>query len=307
MEQLNNLVIVDHTTGEICGVDDIYAIARQEVSENQRKKNEAFRNMLLEHENLSSDRFVTCDDEEVLRIITHLTFKEAGAVMRLLAFISLSEDGRLKDERGGTLTQEGIKNIIGVSERQAKEYIKKFKELGLLQEVGKDGRFNIYAFNPLIHSRRGVNKGYFTKIWLSNLREKWIDLPLEPLGFLYKVMPFFNTYSCCLTANPYELDVAESIPFASDALADIMGEDLRAVRKNVNFLSRKGLVLTFNVGRARMMCVNPVVMYRKPVRNGEDVPRDYELLFKQAEFVQESVDGILAKKREVRKSNKILH
>lgn len=312
---MNDLVGLDKSTGELREDIDIYQkgefdkavneavekiISEYKIEDTERRK-EIHEFLKSKDKSYSDDKFIKCMDEEILKILPLLNINEAGTVMRLLAHLSINE-GQLKDSNG-YLHMDKIIRIIGKSEKTVKTYINNLVAHGILAKAGKYKRKDVYAFNPSIHCRKGGTKGYFTKIWLSNLRDEWSSLPLDTLGFLYRTLPYFNTYSYCLSANPYEYDVAESLPFTMNALSEIIHMNIEDVRKHVNILSDNGLMLRIEVGASSVLCVNPQVMYRSPVNKGENVAGDIGLLFKQKKHISDSKSEILEKRRLLRKSS----
>lgn len=279
-------------------VENIFTEYRIEETERRQQVNEFFKN---KDKSYSDDKFIQCIDEEVLKVLPLLNINEAGTVMKLLAYLS-TDEGHLKDSNG-YIHRDKIIKIVGKSKNTVETYIKNLVDYGVLVKAGKHGRKDKYAFNPSIHGRYVKTNKYFTKIWLSNLRNEWSSLPLDTLGFLYRILPYFNTYSYCLTANPYEYDVAESLPFTMEALSEIIHMKRDDIRKHVNILSENGLMLKIDIGASSILCVNPQVMYRSPVQKGENVAGNVGLLFKQVKHVSNSKQEILEKRKQLRRSS----
>jgi len=279
--------------------ENIFSEYRIEETERREQVKEFFKN---KDKSYSDDRFIQCIDEEVLKVLPLLNVNEAGTVMKLLAYLS-TDEGQLKDSNGYIHMDKIIKIVGGKSKNTVEAYVRNLVKHGVLVKAGKHGKKDKYAFNHIIHCRYRKIDRYFTKIWISNLRNEWSSLPLDTLGFLYRILPYFNTYSYCLTANPYEYDVAESLPFTMEALSEIIHMNRDDIRKHVNILSENGLMLKIDIGASSILCVNPQVMYRSPVQKGENVAGNVGLLFKQVKHVSNSKQEILEKRKQLRRSS----
>lgn len=305
LEKIKDSRFVD-SNGEVTdALPIVEEYSRQQVivammSEQERRKE--IHEFLKVRDNYSRENFISCIDDELMRIIPLMKLEEAGLVMRLLAFLS-TDDGILKDKHG-FLHVDRIIEIAGISESTVKRYLKNLIKLEVLEKAGVNKRKTIYAFNKNIHARGRHTTGYFTKIWLSNLRDKWYSLPLDTLGFMYRIIPYFNTYSCCLSMDAYEYDVVKAQPISVRALEKMLGMKNGSTKKHIDILTAKGLMVRIKVGRSIVLCVSPNIMYRKAVLEGEEVATDETLIFKQASMLMDNEDDILAYRRAVVKVKK---
>lgn len=302
LEQIKNSRFIDGDGVISDALPVIEEYSRQQVevalmTEQERRRE--LHNFLKMREDYSREHFISCIDDELLKVIPKMQLEEAGLVMRLLAYLSVDE-GILKD-KNGFVHMDRIVQIAGIPKRTVERYVSNLVRLEVLEKVGLSSRKVIYAFNKKVHSRNSKVKGYFTKIWLSNLRDKWSSLPLDTLGFLYRIIPYFNTYSCCLSLDPYEYEVDKAQPLSLSVLCNLINMDIRDVREHVNLLANKSLLVKISAGRSIILCVSPNIMYRKPALDSEEVPRDVQLVFKQASMITENVESILAYRRALNK------
>ena len=292
IEKLNKFVITDGKN--TFNAADVFMETYTNIKISETEANRAMANFLVNKEKFSSDRFISCLDTKIEALVSELKLPTAGLIMKLLAYIS-EDDGKIKKD-SKMLTESKIAEIADRPKSTVNRYLNELVTKGVLVEVGFVKRNTVYAFNEEIHSRNGVkcNRGeYFTKIWLSSVRSEWMDMELELLGLLYKIVPYFNTYTHFITLTPYEKDPSKALPLSIAALAKLVGVRRDNLSKMLDELSERFMVYKVSAGRNKTaLVINPAIMYRRPVGGSKSVTIDLDTLMKQFLFMVDNTEDL---------------
>uniref|UniRef100_C5D541 Replication protein n=1 Tax=Geobacillus sp. (strain WCH70) TaxID=471223 RepID=C5D541_GEOSW len=250
----------DLKTGKIINIA-YYRTEEQHKTHLEKQKKEKYRKT-------KAYQFVACYHDTIKEVTKHLTLIEAGAVMKLLLYLKINGKGLLTKE-GKPFKQKDLQKILGKGATQTKQIINRLEYLSILIPI-KEGRSKIFYINEDFHRMGKLGKKPFTKLLKSRLKEIVNELPLNHLGLLYKILPYFHLEKCFLCHNPTELDVSMIRKMNREELAKAINYDPDELTKIVKNLRKKGLIMTTESCGNLIYYVHPDLMY------GRDDDRENE-------------------------------
>ncbi|MCQ6265599.1 helix-turn-helix domain-containing protein [Fictibacillus sp. WQ 8-8] len=185
--------------------------------------------------------FVQVNDRGVVHVKSTLNLTQAGTLFSLMAYLD-DKDGNLVF-RGERLGTEQLSKLLSVSKTSLKRNISELVNLGYVIDE-KVGRKVFYSVNPQI-AKRGVRteKDLFSKLYNVHLRELIQKLTVQELGFLFLMIPYFNTKYYTLCQNPYELNSSKVELFDRERFAEEVGLSLVQVKRLIaNLLKKQALI-----------------------------------------------------------------
>lgn len=251
----------DCETGELMKVTSFTTV---EQAEKQERQHEGFRHRQKKEQYImrGNRHFVQCFHDPIKDVNHHLSLAESGAIMKLLLYMKMNNEGLLQHDNK-PLKQLDIEKILGKGKTQTAVIIKRLEELSLLLPV-KNGRSKLFYMNKEFHIMgKGNKKDHFTKVLTTKLREVVGQLKLEHLGFLYKILPYFHYEKCVLAHNPNENDESKIQYMNRNELAVAITHDVDYITKLVRRLADNGLIMVTNSSRNVLYYVHPDLMYRQ--------------------------------------------
>lgn len=248
-------------SGEIVEISPFPTLEQVEKRERQR---EGFRHRQRKEQYImrGNRHFVQCLHDPIKDVTPHLSLTESGAIMKLLLYMKMNNEGLLQQDNK-PLKQSDIPKILGKGKTQTAAIIKRLEELSLLLPI-KDGRSKLFRMNDKFHIMGKRNKKvHFTKVLTTKLHEVVGQLKLEHLGFLYKILPYFHYEECVLAHNPNEPDESKIQYMNRNELATAINHDVDYITKLVGHLSDKGLIMVTISSRNALYYVHPHLMYRQ--------------------------------------------
>lgn len=121
----------------------------------------------------------------------------------------------------------------------------------------------------------------FTKLLKGRLSTIVDELPLNQLGFLYKVLPYFHFEKCFLCHNPDETDFSIIRKMNRGDLAKSINHDPDELTKIVKSLTKKGWIMTTESCGSLMYYVHPDLMYRKDSNGQDDYTSGLRAMFEE--------------------------
>lgn len=297
---MSNLVGYDRSTGELTENVDIF-----QKGEFEKAVNEAIENVLNEkaqkaqkqREGLRRKRssyispeygglnkFIGCFRDSIKDIVPYLSSIECGILITILV--------KMKQGNGGLLISgkkpmniEDIGAHIKKGRTKTSEYLNKFTELGVLEEI-KVGREKQYRVNPQFHIRGKfpelTEANRFIKLYKTKLEEMIDSLSLSELGFIYKALPICHYSTFKLVHNPttyYNPTVEEGSEepssnstlelFNREELADYMGVEAPSISRTVSSLSKKGFIMSKTACGFTSYTLHPHIVFPK----GTKIPK----------------------------------
>lgn len=208
-------------------------------------------------------RFINIKHDPLRTLIQRkgLSFREAGAFVKLMPYISYNE--RVLKINDKNLRQKDIAKILSKSEKNTREIIKILDSKFLIHKVrdGKGYKYLINDYYAYIGENRNT-KSLFTKLYLTPIKSVGNSLTLEELGFMFMIIPFFHfsTYSLCW--NPDE-EKEELIDFLNKKdLANALNVSERTVYTHFKKLNDKGYIMFVKVYGIKSYILNPNIMTR---------------------------------------------
>ncbi|NYE08812.1 hypothetical protein F4694_005668 [Bacillus niacini] len=217
---------------------------------------------LQERENLSK-HYINSFHESIESIVPQLDISEAGVLFELILHMNLGSQGYLKIS-GDYLTLEDIIAVTGLGKTTLIKYLKKFKELGILNwERRKMSRVvqksnlkkgikkgdtefftaNAYRVEKSFHWMGRFDDNQmtmnFTKTYKIKAKELTANLSLEAKGLLYMIMTKIHYQTYYLSLNP-------NIDLKMDAKQTLESNIKNGTMFEVEHLTRKGLLELIN-------------------------------------------------------------
>ncbi|KKB40006.1 MULTISPECIES: hypothetical protein [Bacillales] len=254
-----SIPMINTITGETVNVATyLTEEGKREREERQRKT--AYRNNKV-------IPFVACYLDPIKEVTQHLSLIEGGAVMKLLHYLKQNGKGKLSRE-GKLLNQKDLQTILGRGATQTKQIVKRLEYLSILIPI-KEGRSKVFYINENFHCMGKLLNKPFTKLLKGRLSTIVDRLPLNQLGFLYKILPYFHFEKCFLCHNPNEEDFSVIRKMNRSDLAKAINHDPDELTKIVKSLAKEGLIMTTESRGSLMYYVHPDLMYRKD-SDGQD-------------------------------------
>lgn len=256
---MSKKVLVDMKTGTIL----------KELKEGDKivskDQSEAYKQRLDYMSRENKSKWIACHHESIENINKELSLINAGAILKLIPYMSFNNDGILViDDR--YLKKSDIQNIIGRNEKTSRGIYKNLIELGVLIEY-KDSNKTYIKVNEKYHTFGKINISNlkFTKIFIKKLKELSDILKLNELGLLYKVLPYFHYSQYYLVRNPNESDLNKLEFINRNELAAL----LEVTPQNIHILlskmkKSKSLIVTES-GRTVRYLIHPDLLYRDKI------------------------------------------
>ncbi|UGB31297.1 hypothetical protein [Metabacillus sp. B2-18] len=266
-----SIPMINTLTGEMVNVAS-YMTEEGKRASQERKRKTAYRNK-------NNIPFVACYHDPIREVTQHLSLIESGAVMKLLHYLKQNGKGKLS-KAGKPLLQKDLQVILCRGATQTKLIVKKLEYLSILIPI-KEGRSKVFYINEDFHCMGKLLRKPFTKLLKGRLSTIIDVLPLNQLGFLYKILPYFHFEKCFLCHNPYETDFSIIRKMNRGDLAKAINHDPDELTKIVNNLTKKGLIMTTESCGSLMYYVHPDLMYRKDSDGQDDYTSGLRAMFEE--------------------------
>lgn len=250
-DNTSKVVPINIETGEI-------ALGYTLQSPEQRK---VARN-IVDYRKLGKESNWVASYHDAIKSVTKgLTLTQAGAVIKLLPYMRFKSEGKLINN-GKPLNQTEIQRLFKLGKRRTIQLIAELEDLGII-EVAKEGRSNVFYVSANFHTMGKVTPGVkFTKLYQVKLSDIAANLPLNDLGILYKVMPYFHYSEFYLVDNPNEEDVTQLRHLNREELAEAIGHEPETVSRLLSKLRGKRAILTTKSGNSIRYLCHPDLLYR---------------------------------------------
>lgn len=260
----------DTETGKLVEIEYYRTSKQQKAFLEQRKKGKIKGNTLP---------FIACYHEPIREVTKHLSLINGGAIMKLLLYLKLNGKGKLTSA-GKALKQKDLQTILGKGTTQTKQIVKDLEYLSILIPI-REGRSKVFYINENFHGMGRLLNKSFTKLLKGRLSSIVDELPLNQLGFLYKILPYFHFEKCFLCHNPDERDISEIRRMNRDELAKAINYDPDELTKIVKHLRKKGLIMTTDSCGNLMYYVHPDLMFRKSSNGQDDYTHGLRAMFEE--------------------------
>lgn len=256
-----NLTIVDEDEYSVMSRDQLAAIRED------KRRREAIESGPIRN-------YVTAYHGPVRKLNDILNLNEIGAIMKLIPYMRFDRNGELK-HAAKRMGVEEIARVIGKSKRWAIELVNGLVRAGVLV-TEKDGRRNVYNVSDAYHTIGHAIKGTpFTKIYQTKTRTDIANVSIQAAGFLYKMIPYIHykyMYLCC---NPNVRDSEDIRHLSQNRFAQEVGVDHETSVRCMRELIAAGFVMRSEAFRAKIIRMNPDVMFRKAQRFEHDEYTDF--------------------------------
>lgn len=191
---------------------------------------------------------------------------ETGVFYKLLMHLKWNKEGVLI-QGGRSMRQKELRKITGLGDRQLRNMLNRFEELGLLIKSGskKDQK---YIINPEF-ARMGKITGKktpFTQLFKTTGRYVADKLDTKQLGFLLKLSFFINYKTMVLSQNPYEKDPDKVIPLRIKDIAELLGSSVQTTKVYMKALIDADIIYEERVEgdpkSKQSFYIHPQLMYR---------------------------------------------
>lgn len=248
------IVPLNTETGEIAVGYITYSPAQQQA----RKNRQAY----VDRE--KGSHWVASYHDAIRKITQDLSLTQAGAVIKLLPYLRFKSEGKLISN-GKPLKQTEIQRIFKRSRQQTSVLLNELETLGIIH-IAKEGRSNVFYISTDYHTMGSVVEGVkFTKLYQVKLTEVIEGLPLNDVGVLYKILPYFHYSEYYLCDNPDEDSPQEIRHLDRDELANRIGHDVDTVTRLFTKLRGRKAILTTRAGYTTRYLVHPDLMFRQQV------------------------------------------
>lgn len=249
-----SIVPFNTETGEL-----LYGQGYMITSPEQRQ---AYRDRQAYTEREKGSHWVASYHEAIRSITQDLTLTQAGAIIKLLPYLRFKSEGKLI-LNGKPLKQTDIQRIFKRSKRQTSEVLHELESIGVINIV-KEGRSNVFYVSAELHSMGHVIDGVkFTKLYQAKLTEVTEGLPLNDVGILYKILPYFHYSEYYLVANPDEPNADNLVHLDREQLAEAIGHEAETVSRLITKLRGRKALLTTRSGYTTRYLVHPDLMFRQ--------------------------------------------
>lgn len=231
------------------------------TSPDQRK---AFRDRQAYVDREKGSHWVSAYHEAIRSITQDLTLTQAGAILKLLPYLRFKSEGRLINN-GKPLKQTDIQRIFKRSRNKTSELLTELESLGVINIV-KEGRSNVFYVTADFHTMGHVAAGVkFTKLYQAKLIEVTDGLPLNDVGILYKILPYFHYSEYYLCANPDEQNAQAIRHLDREQLASAIGHEPETVSRLIAKLRGRKAILSTRSGYTTRYLVHPDLMFRQQI------------------------------------------
>ena len=254
--------LIDNNTGEteqLVSITSDHVLLHKSSMEAYKKKKE----LEEQQEKNKGKNWVAGYHEPIKQISHQLELHEAGAIMKLLLYLHFKQEGKLIKE-GRPLNTTEMQNIFGRKRTQTSQILKKLVSLEILEKK-KEGRSTVYYINSHFHTiGETIKKGTsFTKLYKAKATEVLEKVDLFEAGMLYKVLPYFHFQTYYLCANPDEEDLNALDHLTQEALADLIGHDVKTVSHYMSHLEDQGVLMIQKQSNTKRYLIHPDLMFRK--------------------------------------------
>ncbi|MEV5028518.1 hypothetical protein [Paenibacillus sp. LPE1-1-1.1] len=222
-----------------------------------------------------------------------LNLNEIGAIMKLIPYMRFECNGEL---RYGTKRMgiEEIARAIGKAHRWTVTLVGGLVCVGVLV-TEKDGKRNVYNVSAEYHTIGQAIKGTtFTRVYQTKTRTDIAKVSIQAAGLLYKMIPYIHyeyMYLCC---NPNVRRREDIRHLSQTRFAKEVGVDDITALRCMHELMSAGFVMRAEAFGARIIRMNPDVMYRKKPRFEHDEYTEFvREEFRQTLSADEQRDGII--------------
>lgn len=272
---MDHLFIINQTTGEVITTDvAFYRTKKQQQGWHEKRKR-------LMTRGTGQDRFVACFHGSMKEKQGELSFIEAGALLKLLFYLSIDQKGKLvKDKESIRLSY--LKIIFGRSKSSTIALLKSLKQHGLIK-IEREGRPYVFYINETYH-HRGKLRSKFIKLAIGTYSLSHISvLDLAEAGFFYKLIPYLHYVTNQLVDNADEKDLEQLKTLNRNTIARLLDCDPKRVTVYMNRLHETGIIRKERTVKGLTYTVNRGILYRTyKYEEGFDTDRetDYETLGK---------------------------
>lgn len=254
------LRVINIETGEI-EHETNYVITEEQLEERRERetRGRAVHQARKEYYEKDSRKFVINLMEPIREVMRELTLTQAGVMMKLLPYTQ--KDGKLKSN-GVPLTIKEIAKIIKRAEKATRTSLNELESIGLIKSEGRPKTFSVNASYHLANTIQDRKNAKFVKLYKSKAKELLEGLSLVESGLVYKMIPFFHYETFILCANPNEPSPQLYEELSQTDLAELIRYDVEELRKLINRLRTKGVILQTESSYIKSHYVHPDLFYR---------------------------------------------
>ncbi|QNK54553.1 hypothetical protein [Paenibacillus sp. PAMC21692] len=233
-------------------------------------------------DNAGSGRsYVVSYHEPIRKLNEILTLNEIGVIMKLIPYMRFDRAGELMDGKRRMGIDE-IMKAIGKSRRWTVELVGNLARFGVLV-AERSGKRNVYNVHESYHTIGStVETGPFTRVYQTKTRADIANVSIQAAGLLYKMIPYIHYHYLYLCCNPNVRKAEDILHLSQNRFAAEVGVDDDTASRGMQELIRAGFVMRSEAFGARIIRMNPDVMFRKRPRKEYD---DYTEFVRQ-EFRQ---------------------
>lgn len=212
-------------------------------------------------ENEDKRHFVQVNNEGVQLVNKTLTLTQAGTLLSLIAYMDINNNSLIYFN-GKALSAKDIASLTDKSARGVQTQIAELVNLGYVRAEKVGRSFQYYINTELATRGEKSSKGFFSKVFTIELRALIQKLTVQELGFLFFMIPYFNTKFYTLCRTPYELDANKVELFDRERFSEETGISLVQVKRLIASLLKKGALVGLRTCRTAIV-VSPKLVSRQ--------------------------------------------
>ena len=202
--------------------------------------------------------FTITNMDNIDEVIERVSDKHCGYLLYLQCFVNY--DAILANADKTAMSREDIRRTLDVSRPTATEFIAAMIENGVMYEDGGQ-----YRMNPRYHFQGRTDNTHIVRSFVAKVKRLYSEVSAKDLGFVYKLLPHVHLETNTVCANPFERDVANTLPLTKEDIAALTGVDVKTVYRKLRGLKFDDQYVFAEVvyGNSRYYKINPFVFYRK--------------------------------------------
>lgn len=212
-----NVVLMDLETGEIL---ENFQGKTLEIIKQQREYLVKYNEILT---NNKYGDFVWCLYDISKEYLPNVKPQNIARMMYTISY--LGYDGWLVYDNGHAMTKQGLLKKLKISRTQFNGFYDEMVANNIFIEQDNKIHINAYYFGK--GSIKKITKHYknITRIYCSSIREIYEGIPIalhKHLGYIFKIIPFVNTYYNIICKNPLESAYENIQPLSLSEFCDII-------------------------------------------------------------------------------------
>lgn len=255
MVNVLDYILINKRTGEVISDVAFYRTKNQQKGWQEKRRR-------LMARGSGQDRFVACFPATMNENLGTLSLSEAGALLKLLFYLSINQQGKLVVEQGMVLQVAYLSFVFDRSRSSTLKLLKSLEQAGVLFKK-RENQFCTFYINEKYHHRGRLNKRKFVKLAIGTYSLTHIfPLKLVEAGFLYKLIPYLHFQTNELVMEPDEPSLDQVQPLNRNTIAGLLDCDPKRVTQLMNRLDETGVIRKSRGKKGYTYKVNRGILYR---------------------------------------------